>query len=432
MWVIAGQALAGIGSVWSVRYLAHQMTPESYGELNLALSAAMVLHMAVSGPLNQAATRYFAQAREQQALSAYFRSLGWLAILQTAVIACATPFVSLAGHFTGVRVSAAFLASWMVFAICYGLITVADGVQAGARARAVGAWHQIMTQWTRPLLAGLFFRWFSSSSEAALEGFGLASVLTVGSEVCLLYYCFFLGRGEVHSDGTGRSADFDFKSALLRYAWPFASYGLLAGVHFASDRWLLDLWSGAESVAAYSVSYQLGYQPFQLIASAAGSFIAPILFQIAGDGRDGTRIRRAIQLNHYHVLAILVLTALGVEAAQLCHGQIFLWFAPRYQSESWHLPFLLLAGGAFSAGQALTLNFLLAGDSRAMLAPKVLSLVVGLVLNAVLVKRFATTGAVAATVLFNFFYCAFMTFQFYVWRWERQNRMLTSDLAVSR
>ena len=188
----------------------------------------------------------------------------------------------------------------------------------------------------------------------------------------------------------------------------------MSGVFFywaqaVSDRWALELFSTAKKVGLYAVLFQLGYYPISLAVALATNFLGPIFFQRAGTGNDEKRNADTARLGWRLTWYALGLTSLAFVVALLLHRQIFMIFVGReYASASGMLPWIVLAGGIFAAGQCLTLNLLSTMKTRSMLNPKVFTALIGLALNFIGAYWFGLDGVVLANVAFSVVYFLWM------------------------
>ena len=318
----------------------------------------------------------------------------------------------------------------LAYSALYGAITVIDAVQSGDRRRAISAVHQAAAQWSRPYFALTLFTVFAATSVMALAGFAAASLLVLVSQL------FFLRRSlstrlEEGLPSTAQQTRV-YRDRLLLYAWPFASYGILSWAQLASDRWLLDLFRGPESVAAYAVSYQLGYQTMNLFTAGVSAFLSPILFQIAGDGDDPVRVSRAIRLNWIHVQVLLAFTLVGGLTAMVFKDFIFrVLAAPPYAGYAAALPVMIAAGGLYACGQALTMMFFLGADSGAIVGPKVVASIFGILFNYLGARYFGVAGAVGATFAFSALYAGLVALQVRSWQKHRALRQSRHGQSIA-
>ena len=110
--------------------------------------------------------------------------------------------------------------------------------------------------------------------------------------------------------------------------------------------------------------------------------IIPILFSWAGDNSDATRLQRTQRFTHWIMIIILLLTVAASLLAFVLHKQIFLWLvAPAYRQVSVMLPWMILAGGLFTAAQMKAQIILVEMRTRALIAPKIITALCGIGFN---------------------------------------------------
>jgi len=173
----------------------------------------------------------------------------------------------------------------------------------------------------------------------------------------------------------------------------------------ASDRWALELCGSASAVGLYAALYQLGYYPMTLLSGFMTQLVLPILFSRAGDGTDKSRLAASHRLNRLIFSSSMVLTLIGGLVAWAFHRKIFaLFVGPEYRLVSPWLPAMVLAGGFFAAGQIAGLSLLSEVDTKRLIAPKIVTALLGVAGNFVGAFWFGLTGVVCASVLFSVTY----------------------------
>jgi O-antigen/teichoic acid export membrane protein len=91
------------------------------------------------------------------------------------------------------------------------------------------------------------------------------------------------------------------------------------------------------------------------------------------------------------------------------HQQLFaLVVGAQYQSVSAFLPVAVLASGLFVVGQMLSLVPMVLGDSRSLLAPKVGTAILALLLNVAGAYLFGLPGVLWAGVLYSISYLTWL------------------------
>ncbi len=403
-WLAAGQAAGLVGLAAGVRLLTGLMSPSAYGELALAMTAATLTSQVLWGPLANAAGRYYAPAREAGQLPACLAALRRL--LRTAAVV-----VVLAGLAAAAGLALVAGGRWLPLglatlgmALCSGGNTVLNGLQTAARHRAVVAVHQALEPWVRAALAAACLLGIARSSTAAAGGYAAALAVVLGSQALWARLQF---RAPVPAAPRDVAA---WRGRLGAFSWPFAAWGLFTWAHLASDRWALSFCATTREVGQYAVLYQLGYTPIAIAAGMTMQFVAPILFQQAGDAADAARIAGVTRRVWILTGAALGLTGLAVLLAALAHGAVFrLLAAPEYRERSGLLPWLALAGGLFAAGQVLSMDLLSRYRLRALLAIKIATALAGLLLNLAAARRFGVAGVAGAGVVFAAGYLLWMT-----------------------
>jgi SAM-dependent methyltransferase len=94
-----------------------------------------------------------------------------------------------------------------------------------------------------------------------------------------------------------------------------------------------------------------------------------------------------------------------LDAAWILHAWLFTWLVGvEFRSASHLLPWVVLAGGLFSASQMLSLNNFVDLDSHSLLIPKIVTAVVGAGCNFAGARNFGSIGVVAGLLGFSLIY----------------------------
>ena len=435
-----GQAVAAVGSVVGVRLMTGALTPAVYGEVALAITFVTLIQQLLIGPLAQALTRYYNFAHEKGELSRFLGSSVWLAV----GISLATLLISAAvGVYLWLTTRSTYLGLvffTLTFALLSGYNILLDSIQTAARQRAVVAWHQGIGQWLRYLAAVALVVLLGNHPATALAGYTLSALLVLVSQtyffrrkiaagvmedmslrtasVTLAPHCVRCSAGEQSQREEGEIAssqgllamtfvrsDAEWTARLVRYALPFASWGLFTWMQLTSDRWALQTFSGPQAVGLYTVLYQLGYYPLMMATTVFTQFAEPVLFRQAGDGSEAARVDRAQKNTWRLFFGVAGMTVLAVAAAALLHGFVFTLFAaPGYRSVSAWLPVMVLSGGMFACGQIASTTQLNRGAPQALLGPKIVMGVVGALFNLAGAYWLGLPGVVLAGAAFSALY----------------------------
>jgi len=289
-------------------------------------------------------------------------------------------------------------ASALAFALLSGYNSILNGIQNAARQRSIVALHQGMESWGRFLTAAGLMVLLGATSAVAMVGYSMAIALVLGSQ-----YAFF--RKIVPNNVVGAVSGRSWSEQIWKYSWPFASWGIFSWAQQASDRWALGLFASAQEVGLYAVLFQLGYYPMSMAAAMSMQFIAPVFYERAGDASDSRRRADVINLSWRLTGLSLGATCAAFLVAFPLHSQIFrIFVAKEYAPVSYLLPWMLLSGGVFAAGQTIALNLMSQMKTRSMAAPKIITALLGVIFNFAGAYLFGITGIVFATVLFSFLF----------------------------
>lgn len=401
-WIAAGQIATVLGALVLVRVLTEYLDPAQYGQLALGLTVSGLVNQVVMGGVTAGIGRFYSIAAEKSDLPSYLHaSRQLMRYASTVVIAIA--LVLMGGLFwLGYSQWMGLAAAALVFSVSSGYNTSLNGIQNAARQRAIVAFHGGLDAWLKILLAVGVMVWLGSSSTAVVMGYALSSFLVTGSQ-------FFFLRRLIHPQAKEQQANENWGRLIWAYSWPFSAWGVFTWAQQVSDRWALQTFASTQEVGMYAVVFQLGYVPIGLAATMAMTFVGPILYQRAGTATDQSRNTQVHRIAWGITLVGLLMTVLAFGFTYMLHEWIFrLLVDAQYHSVSPVLPWMVLAGGIFAAGQMLALKLMSDMKSMAMTAAKIVTAILGVVLNMYGAAQFGLHGVVAALVAFSSLYFLWM------------------------
>ena len=130
--------------------------------------------------------------------------------------------------------------------------------------------------------------------------------------------------------------------------------------------------------------------------------MGPILYQRSGDATDSTRNLNVHKLGWQmtHLALLGTLAAFAITSA--IHEWLFsLLVAEEFRGVSYLLPWVVLAGGIFAAGQMLALKLGSEMKPGVMTKPKIATAVLGVLLNVIGAAQAGMPGVVAALIAFS-------------------------------
>ena len=401
-WIVAGQIAAVLGSLALVRVLTEHLEPAQYGQLALGLTVAGLINQVVMGGVKSGIGRFYSIAAEKNDLPDYLRASRRLMGYATAAVV-AIALVLMAGLlWLGYSQWMGLAAAALVLSVLSGYNASLSGIQNAARQRAIVAFHGGLDAWLKILLAVGVMLWLGSSSTAVVMGYALSSLLVTGSQFLFL-------RRLIRPRGVKPKASANWGRQIWAYSWPFSTWGAFTWAQQVSDRWALQAFASTQEVGLYAVLFQLGYAPIGLATGMTISFLGPILWQRAGSAEDHNRNASVHRIAWHITFVSLFVTAFAFVIAFFLHAWIFqLLVAATYHAASYLLPWMVLAGGIFSAGQMLALKLMSEMKSASMIAAKIVTAILGVGLNIYGATQFGLQGVAAALVAFSCIYFLWM------------------------
>ena len=397
-WIVAGQIASVLGALVLVRVLTERLDPAQYGQLALGLTVAGLVNQVVMGGVDHGIGRFYSIAAEKQDLGGYLHA-SWRLMVYATLAVLAIGLILMGGLlFLGHSQWMGLACAVLVFSVLGGYNSVLNGIQNAARQRAIVAFHGGLDAWLKILLAvGVLF-WLGNSSTAVVMGYALSSLLITGSQF------IFLRRLIPPQNNLNR----DSHQWILRmwaYSWPFSAWGIFTWVQQSSDRWALEAFATTQDVGLYAVLFQLGYAPITMATGLATSFLGPILYQRSGDATDHARNINVHRLVWRITFFCMVLTLIAFILALGLHDWIFRWLvAMEYRGVSYLLPWMVLAGGIFSAGQMLALKMMSELKSVPMIWAKIGTAILGVLFNLYGAFLAGVKGIIVTTMAFSVIY----------------------------
>lgn len=381
----AGQAVAALASIATIRVLTGILRPADFGKFGLALTVATLVQQCLLGPIAMAAVRYYAPSWDSGNIRPYMRGLALLCLVGTVALAVLT---------AGASCWIPNLWTAAIYAWVSSASSLLDGVQNAARQRALVAIHQGAGGWLRLVLAVAGAKIWGASSAVTLWAYSAGYAILIVSQSFFLWRR--MGRGEFAQPAMPMGP---LALSMAHYTWPFSAWGVFTWMQASADRWALSAYSGLYQTGLYQSLYQLGYYPASLVTQFLVQVATPILFAKAGHGGSAER------WNHRLMLAAIAATLAGAAvSAAGGHKILALLLAPDYRDQSTLLTPLILASGCFAAGQIGAIHSLMAMNTRRLIAPKIVTAVIGGVLIVAGAAVAGTKGVVAAQLAFSLAY----------------------------
>ena len=401
-WVILGQIASVAGALVLVRVLTTYLDPVQFGELALGLTISGLVNQVVMGGISAGIGRFYSIAAEKQDLGCYLhasmRLLGYSTLVVLTVGTTLAAALVWFDHSQWLWLALAALA----FSISSGYNSTLSGIQNAARQRATVAFHSGLDAWLKILLAVLAITWLGNASVAVVIGYIFSSMLITFSQLIFLRRSLPLGP-------TSGADCKPWMHQVWAYSWPFSTWGIFTWMQQVADRWALQAFASTADVGQYAVLFQLGFTPVAMATAMATSFLGPILYQRSGDATDHARNRSVHRIGWRMTNIALLLTLICFVLTFALHGWLFQQLvAEQYRAHSHLLPWVVLAGGIFAAGQVLALKLMSEMKSSHMITPKIVSALAGVLLHVLGAALAGIDGVVTALIAFSVIYLLWM------------------------
>ncbi len=401
-WIALGQIAGLVGSLVLVRVLTERLDAAQYGLLALGLSLVGLVNQTVMGAIVAGVGRFYAIAAEQSDLGRYFLSCRNIFIAASALVLV----VALA---LTAMLAASGLSSWNGFAIAATTLAIVtgytnsvSGIQNAARQRPTVALHSGLEAWLRILAVLTLILWLGATETVVVSGYIVAAILIAGSQTAFLARLLAGQNVEIK-----HAAKTDWTSEISRFAYPFSLWGVFTWAQQVSDRWALESFASTAEVGKYAVVYQLGYAPIGMLTGLLMALFGPILYEKSGAGKDASRDLAVHKMSWAITKMALLLTIVAFGLSLSFHDDVFgLLVAEPFRSVSYLLPWVVLAGGVFAAGQMLSLKLMAELRSRQLIRIKITTAVIGVTINFVGAWIYGVDGVVAGLVVFSAVYLA--------------------------
>lgn len=376
--------------------------PSQYGQLALGLTVAGLVNQVVMGGINNGIIRFYSIATEKKNLTGYLKA-SWRLMLYATIAVIVIGLLLIGGLlWLGYSQWMGLAAAALLFSLLSGYNSSLSGIQNAARQRAVVAFHGGLDAWLKVILALGLMLWLGSSSTVVIIGYVLSSFLVNVSQFIFL-------RSLISQGSDQTSEKYQWVLHIWTYSWPFSAWGIFTWAQLASDRWALETFATMQEVGIYAVLFQLGYTPISLASGLIISFISPILYQRSVDATDSARNVTAHRLVWRITWFSLFITGFGFGIVFVMHEWIFsILVASQYQSASYLLPWMVLAGGLFAAGQMLSLKIMIDMKPGMMTIAKIVTSILGVLLNFYFASIAGLKGIIIALVAFSGIYLAWM------------------------
>jgi O-antigen/teichoic acid export membrane protein len=371
--------LAGKGSLFLVTIVAaRRLSPQAFGIFSLGSALGWMIAVATDFGIQLHLAREVARtpADASRLLGAWLRVRLWTAGGATALVA--------AGLVAG-RWPAAYAVPIGVFALMYACSGLIEFLHYFYRGLSRSDVESSLTIWQRggTLAFGLLALAWRPDVTVLAVAMLVPVVVTLAASLRI--------AARISGDRSRRRANLNVRArvstAFRRDVWPIGAGIVFSALYFRIDVFLVQLWSGTESVALYNAVFRL-VEALRLFPAAVLAVTLPVLCR-ATDLRP--LARAAVPLVAFAVAATVVLWLSAGWMIPLIYGARYAAAVPAFR-------ILLLAFPLMSLNYALTHQLVGWDGQRSYAAMCAVALVVNVALNARLIPVWSIDGAAWATL----------------------------------
>jgi len=401
-WILSGQISSVIGSLVLVRVLTGYLEPSEYGHLALGLTFASLINQLVMVGLIAGIGRFYSIAVEEGAFSSYISSSIRLLVIAISVVIGVSVLLVAALFFFGYMRWIGLVLAALILSIFSGCSSALNAVQVAARERRTAALLSGVDAGLKIVFSVGAIVLFGPSGTSVIIGYAASSLLVMVLQFFFLQFLSNINGGKVKELA-------GWSRRIWIYAMPFSAWGIFTWAQQASDRWALQNFSDSDEVGLYAVIFQLGWVPIGVATSFITSSLLPILYTRSGSLLDHAKNISVHNTTLFFTKLAIAITLLVFIGTIFLHQWIFaLLVSGKYQSVSYLLPWMILAGGCFSAGQILALKLMSEMKTTNMISVKITTASLSAIMCFVGAYSFGMQGVVGAILAFSMIYLVWM------------------------
>ena len=378
-WILIGQIFSIIGALVGIRVLTSLLIPAEYGKLALGMSVTTFIAVSTIGPLTGGVVRYFAPARQEGNLGSYFKAVKEL----TSKFSLGILIISFLGLISilisGKSEYFVFVLGAIAFAILENYQNMINAIQNAARNRSIVAFHSVLSNWFKFLIAAGFIILIQSSSVAAIWGYSLSMVLVIFSQLLFLNQ-LIIRRNDLSN--VNKMKVIDYKSKIFSQSWPVAIWGILSSVYIVLDKWSLELFSSTTIVGVYSALFQLGSFPIRLVVNLFIALIVPIYYEKAGNAKENNKLLNVYKLVASSSIIAAILFSLLIVLIYIFQENLIFYFLGNrntYLANSYIIPWICLSTVMTNLSNIICFAFRISNKIKIMLRPFAITTIIGII-----------------------------------------------------
>jgi O-antigen/teichoic acid export membrane protein len=247
-----------IVGLFAIPIITRLFTPADYGHYALVMATVYILVLII-GWLGVSIIRFYPAYERDGELGTFYSNVIKLLLISVAVVAVAFLIVVL---FLKAHISTQLYALMLIGVLLFVLVAGFQVLQNFLRARRQLYWYTGFAVWHSVAALGLGIA-LVMGLNYGIEGLLWGAVLSLAVVLPLLGRVAVGGRATLKARGLSGK----LTNEMAKYGFPLIVGNLAAWILSLSDRYILELFRGAQEVGVYSASYAVSENSILLLAS---------------------------------------------------------------------------------------------------------------------------------------------------------------------
>jgi len=406
IWILIGQFTSVLGTFFLIRVLTQRLPPEQYGKIALCLTVSGFINQVFLGGVIAGISRFLPIASEKNEIKSYL-SVSVKIIVQFFIIIVLLSFlITLYLFYNNLRQYIYLFLLTVSFSLLSSVNNILTAIHNSARQRSIVALHSASDSWLKVVSIIVIYKILNDINEEIIILSYSMSVL--GVIISQVYFSKKYFRNKYSKSNI--TSDYNWEENILKYSLPFCLWGIFTWMQQSSDRWSLENFASSTEVGKYSVLFQVGYAPINILVGLLMTLIGPIFFSMTGDGKDYEKNNNVKLIAKKLMVISLVITFLGFIICYFLHEKIFYYLvSDEYRANSHFLPWVVTSGGIFATAQLLSLKLMSDFNSNRLLIVKIVTAILGVFTNILGSYYWGLNGLIISLNIFSILYFIWMS-----------------------
>lgn len=405
-WVFFGQVVIMTGNFFLLNKLTKSLSPSHYGLVTIMMSIAALSNSLLIGGVNQSIFRYYSISIDDESPLSYRKDS--IKLLFSSLLLLSTLYVPFLIYFAINTNWNFFVLSILlyIYSVFFNFNNSIITVFNAARKRLITAILSGAEVLLKICFVLLLIYFGTLRIETLLISYFAAMIMIVIIGYNILIFFF-------KSSNLKNTNHKKYKSEMFKFSLPFLYWGAFISVQQLSDRFSLSFFKSTQDVGYYSVIFQIGYAPINILFSVISSVLSPIIYLKAGNISDQNKIDQVKKILSLALILGLFLLGLIFLFAYFLHAEIFEFsVGNEFWCYSYLMPWLILPAGLFALGELLGLFFSTMKIQKKIVPIKIGTSIFAILANVAGAYFYGIIGIIFSLNIFSIIYLFSMYIQY--------------------